>query len=95
MTIEDSIKAEVRMFALESIVCQFAASQFQTMPRAVFDTVQKRALEGAQTHVFPGFDPAYSDVVSSEFEAVLKNLYSMIQHHLDTAQKRQETKNQG
>jgi hypothetical protein len=88
MTVEDNIKAEVRLFALETIVCQTFATLYQTMPRAIFDAVQKQALEGARTHVFSGLDPAYSDVISSKFEGALRNLYSMIQHHLDTAERR-------
>jgi hypothetical protein len=90
MSVEDTIKAEVRLFALETIVCQHLATVYQTMPREIFDAVKKQALEGAQKHVFPGFDPSYSDVISSEFEAALSNLYSMIQHHLDTAETRRQ-----
>jgi hypothetical protein len=88
MSIEDIIKNEVRLFALETIVCQNLATVYQSMPREIFDAVKKQALEGAKTYAFPGFDAAYSDIVSSEFEAALGLLYSMIQDHLDTAAKR-------
>jgi hypothetical protein len=90
MSVEDTIKTKVRLFALETLFCQFSSMQFQIMPREIFDAVKQQALDGAQKHVFPGFDPAYSDVVSSEFENALGRLYGMIQHHLDTARKRQQ-----
>jgi hypothetical protein len=35
MNPEDAIKAEVRLFALESIVCQTVATLYQAMPREV------------------------------------------------------------
>ena len=89
MTPEDAVKAEVRLLALESIVCQVFATLFQTMPREIFDAVKRRAMEGARRQTFPGLDAAYSDLISAEFEAALTRLYSMIQHHLDTAQKGQ------
>ncbi len=90
MSIEDTIKTEVRLFALETIVCQNLATVYQSMPREIFDAVKQQALNGARTHAFPGLDAAYSDLISAEFEAALARLYSMIQHHLDTAQKRRQ-----
>jgi hypothetical protein len=86
---EDSIKAEARLFALESIVCQTVATLYQAMPREIFDAVKRQALEGARKQTFPGLGAAYSDVISAEFEAALQRLYSMIQHYLDTAQRGQ------
>lgn len=90
MSIEDNIKNEVRQFALETMFCQFAAMQFQAMPREIFDAVKKQALSGASCQTFPGFDATYSDTISAEFEAALGHLYAMIEHHLDTARKRQQ-----
>jgi hypothetical protein len=90
MSVEDIIKAEVRLFALETIVCQNLATTYQAMPREIFDAVKKQALEGARKQAFPGLDPAYSDLISAEFEAALARLYSMIQHHLDTVQKHRQ-----
>jgi hypothetical protein len=90
METEDFIKAEVRLFALESIVCQSVAALYQTMPREIFDAVKQQALGGARTQAFQGLDAAYSDVISAEFEAALERLYSMIEHHLDTVQRRQQ-----
>jgi hypothetical protein len=91
MSIEDNIKTEVRLFALESIVCQLAAGVYRTMPRAVFDAVKQQALQSTQTQaLFPGLDPAYSDVISAEFADAVERLYSMIQHHLDTVERHQQ-----
>jgi hypothetical protein len=87
MNSEDAVKAEVRLFALESIVCQTVATLYQAMPREIFDAVKRQAMEGAKRQTFPGRDAAYSDLISAEFEAALARLYSMIEHHLDTAQR--------
>jgi hypothetical protein len=89
MNPEDAIKAELRLFALETIVCQSVASLYRTMPREVFDAVKQQAIESARKKPFAGLGAAYSDAISAEFEAALARLYSMIQHHLETAQRRQ------
>jgi hypothetical protein len=90
MSTEDTIKAEMRLFALETFVCQMAATTFQSFPREFFDAAKKQAIEGAQKHVFPGFDAGYSDVISDEFQQALGRLYEMTQYHLDTVQRRQQ-----
>jgi len=86
---EDAIKNEMRIFALESIVCQHFATLYQTMPREFFDAVQKQAIEGAQKQTFAGADAAHSDLFSAELQAGLERLYGMIRHHLDSVQTRQ------
>ena len=83
---EDAIKNEMRIFALESIVCQHFATFYQTMPREVFDAVQKQAIEGMQQQTFAGVDAAHSDLFSAELQTSLERLYGMIRHHLDSAQ---------
>jgi hypothetical protein len=90
MSAEDIIKAEMRLFALESIVCQHLAMLYRSMPPEFFDSVKKQAIAGAQRQPFAGADAAHSDLFSAELEAALERLYAMIQHHLDTAQKRQQ-----
>jgi hypothetical protein len=89
MTTEDSIQTEMRLFALESIVCQHLAGIYQAMPRAIFDEVKKQAAEGAKKQTFPGLGAVYSDLLSAELLTSLERLYGIIQHHLDNAQKRQ------
>jgi hypothetical protein len=66
MSIEDAIKNEVRLFALESIVCQNLATVHQAMPREIFNAVKQQAMQSVRTRPFPGFDAAYSDVISAE-----------------------------
>jgi hypothetical protein len=87
MTTEDMIKADARLSALETIVCQVFAVLYRTMPRETFDAAKRQALEGARKLSFPGLDAAYSDVMSAEFEAALERLYSTIQVHLDALEK--------
>jgi hypothetical protein len=82
------IKNEMRLFALESIVCQQAATLFQMFPREFFDAAKQQAMTGTEGRVFPGFDPALSDHLSAEFQTALIRLYGMIQHHLDAVQSR-------
>jgi hypothetical protein len=89
MNPEDAVKAEARLFALETIVCQSLATLYQVMPREIFDAVKQQAIEAARRQPFPGLGAVYSDAISAEFEAALQRLYSMIQHHLETAQRRQ------
>jgi len=87
MTSEDAIKAEVRLFALESIVCQFFGSLYRKVPRADFEAVKQRAVAGARQLTFPGFaDAAYSDATSAELEAAIERLYQIIQQHLESGQ---------
>jgi len=80
---EDQIKTEMRLFALESIVCQRFATHYLQMPREIFDAIQKQAIEGAQRQTFPEFDPAFSDLLSAEFQASLERLYGMIRRNLE------------
>lgn len=89
---EEAIKNELRLFALESVVCQHLATVYQQMPREVFDAVQKQAIEGTRRQTFAGTDAAHSDLFSAELEAAIRRLYGMMQSHLDKIQKRQTPK---
>ena len=82
---EDAVKAEVRLLALETIVCQVVATLYGAAGRDVFEVAKRQTMEGARKQAVPGLDAAYSDLISAEFEAALERLYSIIQHHLDTA----------
>jgi hypothetical protein len=83
MTDQDSIQTEMRLFALETIVCQHFATLYLTMPRQIFDEVQKQTIEGARAQTFPGVDPAQSDLFAAEFQAALERLYGIIRANLD------------
>jgi hypothetical protein len=84
---EREVKAEMRLFALESVFCQIAATIFQQMPRAIFDGAKRQAIEGAQKQTFAGGDAAESDLLSAELQIALERLYDLIEHHLDSVQK--------
>jgi hypothetical protein len=87
---EQAIKNELRLFALESVVCQHLAQLYQMLPKGTFDAVRKQAIEGTKRQTFAGADAAYSDLFSAELEEAIERLYGMIKHHLDTIQKRQQ-----
>jgi hypothetical protein len=44
---DKDVKDEMRLFALESLFCQLAATLYQSMPRDVFDGVKAQALAGS------------------------------------------------
>ena len=89
---EDIIKNEMRLFALESIVCQHLATVYQQMPPEVFDAVRKNAIEGTRRQTFAGADAAHSDLFSAELETALDRLYKMIGSHLENARKKRSEK---
>jgi hypothetical protein len=89
---EKAIKDELRLFALESIVCQHLATVYQQMPPEIFDAVRKQAVEDARKQTFAGADAAQSDLFSGELEIALDRLYGMINHHLEKNRKRRSSK---
>jgi hypothetical protein len=86
-TIERRIKLEVRLAALEDVLCQYAAALYAVQPQFL-DFVKRRALAAARTKTFPGYGPFYSDLISAEFEEALQRLYSAIEQHVNDLQKR-------
>lgn len=86
MTPEDFIKAEARLAAIESIVCQFIAMFFRDR-RDAFAVARRQAMESARRLTFPGLGPEYSDAISAEFEAAIERLYSTIQQHLENGRR--------
>jgi hypothetical protein len=89
---EEKIKADMRLFALESVVCQHLAMIYQTMPREHFDFVKRQAIEGTKRHTFAGADAPMSGLLSSELQTAIQRLYGMIQHHLDAERKKKAGK---
>jgi hypothetical protein len=88
MNDEAEINAEMRLFALESVVCQHLAALYQTtLPREIFDAVRKRGIEGAKQQTFPGVDAVQSDLLSAELQNALERLYGMIQSNLEIVQR--------
>jgi hypothetical protein len=83
---EDEIKSEMRLFALESLVCQQSAILFQLV-RGSFEIARQQMKSGTQRPVFGGDDPALSDLLSAELEQAMDRLYKIIETHLGTARK--------
>ena len=85
---EQEVKNEMRLFALESVICQHLATFYQSMPADVFAAVQKQALEGTRRQTFAGADAATSDLFSAELETAVERLYKMIGSHLEKSRMR-------
>lgn len=84
---EEITKQEMRLFALDSIVCQLLATYYGALPAGAFDAVRKHAIEGTRRQTFAGADAAHSDLYSAELEAAVDRLYGMIGKHLEKAGK--------
>lgn len=83
--LEQAIKTEMRLFAVETLVCQVGATLLQLAEPEVFTAMREQAKLGAQRQTFKGFDAAYSDLLSAELEAAIDRLYGMIESHLEKA----------
>jgi hypothetical protein len=80
---EDVIKAEMRLFALETITCQLWAMTLLQEPPDIATKIHSVWLGRAKNHAFPGVDdPAVSDLYSAEFEAAMRRLVEMQKSHL-------------
>ena len=81
------IRNEARLFALESLICQFLGGGiYRLVPREDFQTARKNALERARRETFLGEDAATSELLSTELTAATDRLYRMIEHDLGTVQ---------
>ncbi len=79
---EDEIKAEARLFALESVVCQLAAMMLiQTGGDDALAMLQQQVhqqIAGARQKTFSELsDPALSDLMAAELEAAIGRLGQM------------------
>jgi hypothetical protein len=80
---EEIIKDEMRLFALETITCQLWALVLAERPADITTKIHSAWLGGAKNHAFPGVDdPAVSDLYSAEFEAAMQRLVEMQKSHL-------------
>lgn len=59
---EEKIKAEMRLWALECLVCQLWALIYQLLPFGASALTQKAWIDGARQQTFPGADAAMSDL---------------------------------
>jgi hypothetical protein len=74
---EKIIKDEMRIYALESIVCQLYAVLSRVLPPGFLEQIQKQWIEGAQGKTFGRDDPAFSDLLSGGLEDALRRLVEM------------------
>jgi len=80
---EDAVKAEMRLFALETITCQLWATVLMQQPPDIATKIHSAWLGGAKKHAFPGVDdPGVSDLYSAEFEGAMQRLVEMQKSHL-------------
>lgn len=85
MSVEDDIKAECRLYAVEWLVCLMFAAQFHQIGAAgptMLDRARRQALESARRQTFPVFDPAMSDLVSAELESAVDRILGMAKEFL-------------
>jgi hypothetical protein len=85
VSIEDDLKAEVRLYALETLVCLLYATLFANDP-PLLARLREKALERSRGQTFPSLDPAMSDFVSAELEAAIDGLLARAAHFLETDQ---------
>jgi hypothetical protein len=81
---EQSIKDEMRLYALECLVCQLYALIYRVLPAGAPELTQKAWRDGARKQTF-GKDPALSDLLSAELEIALDRLAEMQNHYLARA----------
>lgn len=79
---EAEIKAEMRLWALECIVCQLYAIILNTLPAGFADATHKQLLDGAKRNAFPGVDPVLSDHYAAELEAAVERLVKMQREYM-------------
>jgi len=89
---EDIIKAEMRIWALECLVCQLWALVYQLLPPDAPALTQKAWIDGARQQTFPGADAVTSDLYSAEFESALSRLAEMQNSYLATVRKGSQRK---
>lgn len=79
------LKNEMRLWALELLVCQLYALEMKRNGNASFalTLIRDQMLSAARTSGFSGVDPATSDLMSAEFESAIDRLFSMTQSNLD------------
>jgi hypothetical protein len=77
--LSDVMKREIRLFALESLVCQLYAMIYGMTgePKSALAKWGKALLARAKTTGFPTLDPALSDLASAELEDAVSRLLEM------------------
>jgi alkylation response protein AidB-like acyl-CoA dehydrogenase len=86
---EDAIKTEMRLWALEVLVCNLIAivCLSDRAPAELLSRTRERIVAGARTRTFPGVDAAISDLYVEAAVARLMDMVAaqMSQHPTGTA----------
>jgi hypothetical protein len=82
---EQAIKAEMRLWALECLVCNILAmiAASQSDPNELMQKTRDQMISGARQHAFPEVDPAMSDLLSAELETAITRLMDMVGSQID------------
>jgi hypothetical protein len=87
VSLEDDIKAECRLFAIEWAISQLLASGFAVAGNPngplAFDLYRKMALQHARQQTYPRLGAAMSDLASAEKEAAIDCLLGYAKDFLD------------
>jgi hypothetical protein len=77
---EEAIRAEMRLWALEVLVCNLFAVMCASdpAPLELFERTRDQMISGARQRTFGDFDPAQSDLFSAELEAAVTRLMDMV-----------------
>jgi hypothetical protein len=83
---EEVIKAEVRLYALESLVCQLYVMIYALTgkPKEALQNRRRTLIGKTRLKGFAGLDPAMSDFASAELEAAVDRLLKMQEEILGT-----------
>jgi hypothetical protein len=77
---EEAIRAEMRLWALEVLVCDLFAVMCASdpAPLELFERTRDQMISGARQRTFGDFDAAQSDLFSAELEAAVTRLMDMV-----------------
>jgi hypothetical protein len=83
---EKAIKAEMRLYAVESVVSTLVALEClkidSSNPLQFFEALRKSMIDGARRQTFPQLDPAKSDLFSAELEDAASRLAAMVRDQI-------------
>lgn len=81
---QEEIKAEVRLYAIESLLAQVLAGLCKGTPDPVayFRISKTQAVAGTRGKIFHGVDPTMSDHYSAELELAVARLWDLVGHNL-------------
>lgn len=88
MATEQQIKEEVRLYAVEWMVCQLASVLLTATGQGnvILSQMRQQAIAGARGKTFQSVDPAMSDLLSAELEAAVDRLLGMTKELVERKQ---------